>query len=423
MAFALLQTALILVTVQSQATPPAAFVVAATAGRQPGDAPVEARLGQRVTLYAVVRVGRGWRARYYTDAPALTLRGRRIRRRQVLPLARLGRVRVQWYLVEPFQHHKTLKPPNKGNPAYSNSVLFGRRHGRWLGFDTLEYHEALIPGQGGSGQGGSGQGGSGQRGSKLEVRKATPTHPKVNVHGGLGTMRYKAVVQWPGGAAASPGASDNRRGGISERVLRVSWREADDFVGYLTSYFNVPNVFGSAGPGRAHQTELFQGADCADVIIGGARRAGAKLAYTHAAGLLKYARRVTRKLLLTRQGLAYADGPRQGQPVRLRFGRDVRRGDIMLIDYVGWQGSPRSWDHVAVVARDQGRRGWFDPQDPVIHMGYLWGLTETAAQNEGPAIVQFLRFHPRTLRAFRRHRLQLQKKRRKLVAARGRRPR
>ena len=75
------------------------------------------------------------------------------------------------------------------------------------------------------------------------VRKAVPTHPKVNVHGGLGTMRYKVVVRWSGGSAASPGANDNRRGGISGRVLRVSWREADDFVGYLTSYFNVPNVW------------------------------------------------------------------------------------------------------------------------------------------------------------------------------------
>jgi len=409
MYLALLQTALLLTTVQSQAAPPAAFVAAAAPGRAPGDAPVEVRLGQRVTLYAVVRVGRGWRARYFTDAPTLKLRGRRIRQRQLQPLSRLGRARVQWYRVEPFQHHKRLKPPNKGNPAYSNSVLFGRRHGKWLGFDTLEYHEAILPGK---------------RGATLVVSKATPTHRKVNVHGGLGTMRYKVVVRWSGGSAASPGANDNRRGGISRRVLRVSWREADDFVGYLTSYFNVPNVFGSAGPGRRHQTELFQGADCADVIVGGARRAGAKLAYTHAAGLQKYARRVTRKLLLTRRGLTYADGPRKGRRVRLRFGRDVRRGDIMLIDYVGWKGSPRSWDHVGVVARDKGRKGWFDPKDPVIHMGYLWGLTETAAQNEGPAIVQFLRFRKPTLRAFRRHQRRLQKKRRKgLLARRVRHPR
>jgi hypothetical protein len=77
--------------------------------------------------------------------------------------------------------------------------------------------------------------------------------------------------------------------------------------------------------------------------------------------------------------------------VRLRFGAEVRRGDIMLIDYVGFTDSPRSWDHVAVVARDAGKAGEFDPDDRILHMGYLYGLTEAAAKSEGPAVVQFLR--------------------------------
>lgn len=367
------------------------FVVAGRAGERPSDRPVQARLGQRVRLYAVLRKGRGRRARYFSLAPGFKLRGRTVPARRVRSPRALG-LGFQWWRVEPRQHHVTTPPPNQGNAAYSNAVLFGPHHGRWLGFDRLEYVQRRIPGA---------------RGAVLVVDRVRPSHPKVNVHGGLGTMRYRVDIRWRGRDAASAGAEAVTRYGISPHVLRVSFRAADDFIGYLTSYFNVPNVFGSAGPGRLHQTEQYQGADCADVLVGAARRAGARLPYTSASGLQRYARRVTRKMLLDRRGLTWVDGPKKGQAAHLRFGRDVRRGDLMLIDYVGFTGSPRSWDHVGALARDRGLRGWLDPKDTILHMGYLWGLSETAAGDEGPAIVQFLRFHGRYQRAIRWHQREL----------------
>ncbi len=381
--------------------PLAAFVVAGRAGERPSDRPVQARLGQKVRLYAVLRVGRGYRARYYSLAPGFKLRGRYVPARRVRSPRGMS-LRYSWWRVEPRQHHVKTPPPNKGNAAYSNAVLFGPHHGRWLGFDHLEYVQKRIPRA---------------RGAVLVVDRVLPAHPKVNVHGGLGTMRYRVEIRWRGRRVASPGAEATTRYGISPRVQRVSFRAADDFLGYLTSYFNVPNVFGSAGPGRLHQTEQYQGADCADVLVGAARRAGARLPYTSAAGLQHYARRVTRRLLLDRRGLTWYDGPKKGQAAHLRFGRDVRRGDLMLIDYVGFTGSPRSWDHVGALARDRGRRGWLDPKDTILHVGYLWGLTETAAGDEGPAIVQFLRFRGRTQRAFRWH----QRERKRARARRQRR--
>jgi hypothetical protein len=162
----------------------------------------------------------------------------------------------------------------------------------------------------------------------------------------------------------------------------------------MSAFFNVPNVFGSGGNGDSHQTDLFQGADCADVIIGALRAAGVKLAYTSVKGLFAYARPVTGKLMLDATGLrALVDG-HPGDAVRLRFGDDVRVGDIMLIDYVNAQDLPRTWDHVAVVSADAGTRGEFDPEDRVMHMGYLYGLTDAPAGSEGPAVVQFLRWKP-----------------------------
>lgn len=348
-----------------------------------------ARAGQQVALYAVVAVGQGKDRRYVTAAPSLVVAGRRV------PSARLrtpdGQLQFVWSLVEPYPHHVNVPPPNPGNPAYSNAQLFGPNHGRWLGYDSLEYHETVLPDE---------------HAATLVVTKAAPTDPHVNVHGGLGTMRYKVSVSGPvpgqpktSFTAASPGAEAREEHGISRRVMRTSFRRGDDIPGLLTAFFNVPNVFGSGGTGEKHQTELFQGADCADVIIGALRAVGVKLPYSSVTGLFNHATAVTPKLLLDETGLhAFADGS-PGDPVHLRFGADVQAGDIMLIDYLNAEGLPRTWDHVAIVSADAGIAGEFDPRDLVMHMGYLYGLTEAPAESEGPAVVQFLRWKPSVTKA------------------------
>jgi hypothetical protein len=398
--------------------PPVLLLAASLDGGTAANAPVQAHRGQRVVLYAVIQVGRGASARYHTSAPALNLHGRPIRSQQLRPFADLGAVRFSWLQVEPQPHHVDTDPPNRGNAAYSNAVLFGPRHGAWLGYDRIEYLETPLPGE---------------RGPSLTVSRARPTHPKVNVHDGLGTMRYKVTAQLEtsrraegrGNAAPheaaptrdppllkTPGAEATTQPGISARVMRVSFRSSNDLVGYLRSYFNVPNVFGSGGHGATHQAELYQGADCADVIVGAARAAGARVAYTSVLGLRGLTTPVTGKLLLSDKGIFSAAGPDKGQPVRLRFtaavpvsrgaapGQDeIHPGDILLIDYVGFTDSPRSWDHVGVISEDRGVAGVFDPQDLILHMGYLYGLIEAAAHTEGPAVVQVLRFRPAILRA------------------------
>ena len=115
-------------------------------------------------------------------------------------------------------------------------------------------------------------------------------------------------------------------------------------------------------------------------------------------GLRAYAKPVTPVLLLDGTGVFELDHGKKGPPVSLAFGTAIRRGDIMLIDYAGFADSPRTWDHVAIVSRDQGTAGVFDPRDLVMHMGYLYGLVEAEAQTEGPARVQFLRWRPDILR-------------------------
>ncbi len=364
--------------------PVALTLVGSPQGTPQHDRAVHARKGEVVSLYIVARVGRGRGATYFTDAPAPRLRGRRLPRGRVRPFAELGAAAVTWSRVEPRPHHVETDPPNPGNPAYSNAVLFGKRHGKWLGYDTLEYVERPI---------------RGAVSSSLTLRKVEPGNAKVNVHGGLGTMRYRASLQVGGETFSTPGMERTSRQGISPRVMRVTFRSDDSLAGHARGYFNVPNVFGSAGgSGRRHQAELYQGADCADVLIGAARAAGARVPYTSVAGLGAHTRAVTGRLLLRKDGLFSEDGE---TPVALPFGK-LRSGDLMLIDYHGFNGSPRSWDHIAMVDRDAGKPGMFDPDDPVLHMGYLYGLTEAPAHTEGPAYVQFRRFKKRYWRQMKR---------------------
>ncbi len=345
-----------------------ALVLTAVFDRPASARHVEVRVGEEVTLYAAVRSRGIW----YTDAP----RVRGVSRRKVRPLSALaGGVEATWSLVEPRMFHVDTPPPNIGNPAYSNSVLFGARHGRWLGYDTLEYTERPLA----------------HRGGALRITRATPSDPHLARNGGLGTMRYRVTLEAKDGRSwRSPGAEATSRTGIRNSVRRVSFRAGDDLVGWLTSYFNVPNVFGSAGVGRRHQTDRHQGADCADVIVGAARKAGARVPYTSVAGLHRHTRALSEVLRLTDGRLYDADEAE----VQLRWGEDLRKGDLVLIKY-GVDFTGRAWDHIAVLVSDRGLPGVLDPEDEVLHMGYLYGLVREPLGAQRPAIIKLARFRRR----------------------------
>ncbi|MEZ4467713.1 MAG: hypothetical protein R3F43_25545 [bacterium] len=309
---------------------PRAFVVASVGDAPAHEGPIESRHGEPVHLYAVLQDG----PRYFTSAPALRIGGRRIPAKRIAPLD----APVTWSLVEPRQHHVATPYPNFGNPAYSNSVLFGPRHGQWLGHDTLEYTQTPLH----------------DAGPILTVTEARPLDAKLKRNKGLGTVRYAVAIDTPTGRVESPGAADVIRGGISPRVFRLSVRRGDDVRGWLTSLFNVPNVFGSAGQGKSHQAERHQGADCADVLIAGFRKAG-HLPYTSVSGLYTHARVVSPRPPPLEPDGFYALTPEgKGEPVTLRFGADVQPGDVMVLDYGGRALTGRTWDHVGLIDADAG---------------------------------------------------------------------
>src|SRR5260370_23149687 len=149
-------------------------------------------------------------------------------------------------------------------------------------------------------------------GAHRRLLDASPTTgaPRAEAWLGLGVMRLAATVQLGSDETiyATPDASDSD-GMISPRVFRYSFRSGDDFLGWLSSFFNVPYLFGSAGKGTRNQAERYLGADCADILVAALRRRGLAIDYTSVTELVDTLPKV------------------KGA---------VRPGDLYALDYVGF---------------------------------------------------------------------------------------
>lgn len=288
---------------------------------------------------------------------------------------RLEGARVQWSTVEP--HGFRAVPAKNGvtSDFYSNVSLEPKTFGNWLGFDHIDYFERVVA----------------PWGAPATIPAVvTAGEPNAQQVPGLGTVRYKAEVELGGKQLATPGASATDTFGVLPSVHRVSIRRGDDFLGHLSAYLLVPEVFGSAGGGRNHQTDRFTGADCADVMVGAARRMGRALEYTNVAGLPAYAKLIVRSTDIDAAGMP-------SHPIA-----GVREGDLIRIDYGGELrgATPRAFDHVAALWEDRsdpagphkgGPDGQLDGFDLVIHMGHPRLVIEPLAK-QAPATIDVLRW-------------------------------
>jgi hypothetical protein len=323
---------------------------------------VDARVGEHVEVF-VVQAGRlDGRAVVFGDAGE----GR-------TPWSRCEQVEVAWQRVEPQMQHVDTPAPNKSIAIYSNAVVFGANHGKWIGFDRLEYFATPI---------------ADAQGTRVLVAGAAPTTAREGAWATLGTMRLAATVSLAGRSFSTPGIDDAPDGQIADRVFRYTYRQGDDFLGWLTSYFNVPYLFGSAGKGVRSQAERYIGADCADVLVAALRRSGRRdLEYSSVEGLAGSMERVAGPVRL-------ADGG-------LRVGRDVRPGDLLALDYVGVAELPRAYDHIVAFVADRGPDGKSDGvlggEDLVADSGDALGLKFSPLSEQGDVRVTVLR--PRAARS------------------------
>ena len=271
--------------------------------------------------------------------------------------------------------HVAMPPANDGIAQYSNSVLFGPSHGRWIGYDTVEYvNEDLVSG--------SVAAIDGQR----LVLSGVPDHGDGPASGTLWIAAEVTLTN--GDRLRTPDAAAVDRLGLTPAVARVSFRDDDSTLGWLSTYFHVPNVFGSTGV----QVDRYVGADCADVLVGARRAAGRRLAYTSASALATTAAPVTPPLFLGPDGKVRDE---DGRPVVMRWGEDVEPGDFLVIDYTrAGADLPRAWDHIGALVGDDPAsregRGILDGADLLRHMSPR-GLVDQPLRVQGEIRLRVVR--------------------------------
>jgi hypothetical protein len=324
-----------------------------------GQSPTRLDAGDGLTL--VARGGRAIDARVGEDVEVeLRWNGR------ALPSG----ARTRWLELVPRPEHVELAAPSPPYRTYTNAQLGGPHHGRWIGQDVIEGD--VVPLTIGTSDG--------------TRWRWTPSARE------LGTRWLAAEVTLPDGRVVKS-ASEIGRGGVTSRALRVSVRADDSFLGWLGSYFRVPYVFGSTPA----QSQSYRGIDCADVMVAAQRRvSGRALSFTSVQGLERHAVAVSAPFELERDGTMH-DGAHT--PVVLRFGVDVRPGDLLAIDYADDPDGqlPRPWDHVGAVLEDRGPAvprsgrdlpptgrgdGVLGADDLVRHMG-LRGLVDEPLARHG----------------------------------------
>ena len=343
---------------------------------------IDARLGQTLEVFVVAPGRLDGRSVLFSDAPG--------KGRVSWTKSGCGALSVSWRRVEPRMEHVSTRAPNAEAKIYANAVVFGPKHGEWIGYDRLEYFESPVGSESSAESGGA----------TLHVRDATPSDEtglhRDGANAPLGTMRLAATIQAGDQTLATPGAADAPSGLISDRVFRYSFRSGDGFLGWLTAYYNVPYLFGSAGQGKRNQAERYLGADCADVLVAALRHAGRRdLDYSSVASLVDDLERVSSVAVIAPcpAGLANCKPTPAAPP--LRWGRDLRPGDLLALDYVDEGSLPRAWDHIVALVEDRGPDGKPDgllgPEDLVADSGDASGLKLAPLAEQGKIRVQVLR--------------------------------
>jgi hypothetical protein len=169
----------------------------------------------------------------------------------------------------------------------------------------------------------------------------------------VGTFWFQAEVEAGGGLLRSHGIEDSTRHGISNRVARVSVTGRPGLLGQISSFHNVPGVFGSV----LQQSRNHIGADCADLLMAAWSR-WKRRALDRNHNVQMMVGRFPKRAEFEMSG---------GTPERpLAWGVDVFQGDFIAVRY-GTEG--RKYHHVGALWEDADGDGALGPADLVIHAG------------------------------------------------------
>lgn len=227
---------------------------------------------------------------------------------------------------------------------------------KWIGLSTIDYYRRELPEFRGQWEIEPFQASAAGRSRGKAPSPTTPVSKGIPessyYHGDVGSFWFQVEVEKGGKTFRSRGIEDSDKRGLSPRVLRVSIRDGAGYPGYLTTFFNVPGVFGSV----PYQSNNYIGVDCCDVLVAAyGKWKGIPIKKNYSVSML-----VTHLPKRTEFEISY------GKPNRsIEWGKDVRRGDLIAVKYKG----ARSYQHIGALYSDADQDGFLSVDDIILHAG------------------------------------------------------
>jgi hypothetical protein len=168
----------------------------------------------------------------------------------------------------------------------------------------------------------------------------------------VGSFWFQVEVEKDGRTQRSAGIDESDKLGLSPKVFRVSIRDGDGYVGYLTSFLNVPGLFGSV----MGQANNYIGADCSKVL---------------AAAYGKWKGKPIDKAYNVNSLVTYLPKLAEfdivdGKPDKeIKWGQDVNPGDLIAVKYP----AQKQYQHIGALFADADKDGSLSEDDVVIHAG------------------------------------------------------
>ena len=264
----------------------------------------------------------------WTQSKAIyPLKGQEVR----LRVAPIPGASIRWYKIV----------PDIGKLYHNAGWPWDKDAYHWLGFEKIGYRRCELPSSRG----------------QWEIDPFSdpgcgPDTASDYYRRDVGSFWFEAETEGPNGLEDSPGLEKTGDKGLSPEVFRVSIRDGKGYLGYLSSLFNVPAVFGAT----PYQCSNFIGVDCSKALM--------------TAFYLSKGQTLTRDEnvanLVTRLPVVARFHLEKGRPGKeVRWQRDIRPGDFIAVKYDG----ARSFQHIGALYEDADGNGVLDEGDLVLQAG------------------------------------------------------
>jgi len=240
---------------------------------------------------------------------------------------------IKWYQIIP-DTSKFYK--NANHPWEENAY-------EWVGYGKINYNRVEIE--------------SFRNKTEVEltnkVLEANRPETTAYYNSELGSFWFEVEATLKNGKVVrSKGIKNVERKGLSPKVFRVSYMLDQSYIGYLTTFFNVPGIFGS----MPYQSRNYIGVDCADVLV----------ATTKIMNKEKNTKNYNVSMLVDKFKNKVKFRIEDGVPnMELHWGKEFNKGDFIAVNT-----NPNGrYYHIGMLYEDKNSNGILDKEDTIINAG------------------------------------------------------